>query len=93
MAAAKKKSHRQGIVSKLANAGLILLGLSRPLEIAFAPVSVERKVEVLLNESTFGLSTGAFNLKAGLRLYGPGIAATSIGFLKSYLLRKFPVRR
>ncbi len=91
--AAKKKHRKQGWVSKGINFGLILLGFSRVIEHLFAPISMERKFARIKSEATFGLSEGKFDLQAGLRMYTPGGAAAGLGMLKSYLMKKFPVRR
>lgn len=95
MAAAKKnKSRRQGLVSKISNVGLILLGLSRPLTIIFGNLQNPQFVaSTIIKEATFGLSEGRFDTQAGARFYSPVGAAAAVGYLKSYLMRKFPVRR
>ncbi len=90
----KKKGGKQGWVSKGINAGLIALGFSRVIELiifhrggGFGEVAKEIK-----REATFGLSEGSFDLKAGLRMYTPAGAAAGLGALKTYLLKKYPVR-
>ena len=94
MAAAKnKRSRRQGLFSKAMNIGLILLGFSRAINRILV-----NDVQGLINEATFGLaaSTGGeinLDLSAGFRMYSPAGAAIGLGGLKSYLIRKFPVRR
>ncbi len=91
---AKKKNGRrkQGLVSKVMNVGLIALGFSRVLGILFTSASVGAKFEQIQREATFGLSTGKFDLNAGLLMYSPIGAAIGLGKLKTYLLRHFPVR-
>lgn len=95
MAAAKpKKKSRQSLMSKAMNAGLIVLGFSRPLQHLWAFVSGRSDaLESLQYEATFGLSGGTLDLAAGGRMYAPAGSAAALGYLKSYLLRKFPVRR
>lgn len=92
MAKKNQKSRRQSIVSKVANGLLILLGLSRPISLFFK-TDPTTAVNVIIDESTFGLTTGGFNLAKGLQFYAPAGAAAAVGFLKSFLMRKFPVRR
>ncbi len=95
MAKKKKGRRRQSLVSKAANVGLILLGLSRPLTIVFERLNAGAPqfiAEDILDEATFGLSSGRFSLEKGLRMYGPGVAAAGLGKLKGYLMRHFPVR-
>ncbi len=95
MAKGKKRSRRQGMVSKAINIGLIALGFSRVIEILIDPKfgSISNKFKVIQRDATFGLSEGKFNMKAGLRMYTPAGAAVGLGTLKSYLMKKFPVRR
>ncbi len=95
MAKKKRGRRRQGLVSKAANLGLILLGLSRPLKLILgidAP-SFGDPINSIIVEASAGLSTGALDVDAAMRFYGPVGAAVGLGFLKSYLMRKFPVRR
>ncbi len=92
MAKKKKKGGRQGWMSKGINIGLILLGFSRVIQILFEPIGVGSKLTQIRKEATFGLSEGKFSLKDGLRMYTPGGAAAGLGMLKSYLMKKFPVR-
>ncbi len=97
MVAAKKKRSRQGMFSKIANAGLIALGFSGALTSL-----VEGGVNRLVADATLGFvrpgqapDLNPANIVArALKVYvGPGIAAGGLCALKSYLLRKFPVRR
>ncbi len=94
MAKAKnKKARRQGWASKLMNAGLIALGFSRVIKwfIRETPLNA---IEGVIDEATFGLGgpTGKFDLKKGLAMYTPAGAAIALGYLKSYLIKKFPIR-
>ncbi len=91
MAKKKKKSSKQGIVSKVLNISLIALGFARPIQLFFAR-GMKGALPVIIREATFGLSEGKFRLADGLKMYTPAGAAAALGFLKSYLLRKFPVR-
>lgn len=93
MAAKKKKSRRQGWLSKIINVGLIALGFSRIIEIGLAQISPVDKLKAIQRGATFGLSEGKFDFQEGLKMYTPGAAAVSLGFLKSFLMKKFPVRR
>ncbi len=90
----KKHSSKQGWFSKGLNIGLVLLGFSRPIQhlIALARGRTDA-LEALTYEATFGLIAGKLDWKAGARMYSPVGAAVSLGYLKSYLLKKFPVRR
>ncbi len=90
----KKKRSRQSFVSKAMNVGLIALGFSRVITLAF-----QLKWGEIVHNATFGLAgnpeTGqasSFDLDAGLAMYSPAAAAGALGFLKRYLLHKFPVR-
>ncbi len=89
----KKKGGRQGIVSKALNIGIIAIGFSRVIEILMASISMRDKFKAIQRGATFGLSEGKFDLQEGLKMYSPVGAAAGLGALKSYLLKKFPVRR
>ncbi len=95
MAKGKTKSRRQGLFSKAVNAALILLGFSRPIAILLDPQRgrFANKADIIIREATFGLSEGSFKLDAGLKMYTPALGAIALGTLKSFLMRKFPVRR
>ncbi len=90
-----KKRSRQSLFSKGINVALILLGFSRPLTILGARGFTTGAAEEIVAEATFGLGrpTPAFDLGMGLRMYTPVAGAVALGTLKTYLLRKFPVRR
>ncbi len=90
MAKKKKSRRRQGIVSKVMNISLIALGFARPIQLFLA--RGKDALPIIIREATFGLSEGKFKLADGLKMYTPAGAAAALGFLKSYLLRKFPVR-
>ncbi len=88
-----KKRGKQGMLSKIINIGLTLLTFSRPLVIMFGSAStIQDKLRVLMEEATFGLSAGAFDKAAGLRMYTPAGAAAALGFIRSYATKHFPVR-
>lgn len=92
---ANKKNNRrskQGWFSKAVNVGLWGLAFSRVIEIIFSERTLESKFAAISNGATFGLSEGAFNLEAGLRMYTPGGAAAGLNELKKYAMRHFPVR-
>ncbi len=95
MAKKKTRGRRQGLFSKAINIGLILLGFSRPIAILLDPQQGKfaNKANVIIREATFGLSEGSFKLDAGLKMYTPALGAIALGTLKSFLMRKFPVRR
>lgn len=88
-------TRRQGWFSKVVNAGLILLGFSNVIVRLIEPGPIKGRIDNIVGDSTFGFGVPphTFNLERGLRMYTPGGAAASLGFLKSYLFRKFPVRR
>ena len=96
MAAAKKKSYKQGWVSKVINGLLTALTFARPLQL-LATVPLSRAIDSIIEEATFGLVRGgglsSFDLGRGLRMYSPAGAAAGLGFLKRYAMRHFPVRR
>lgn len=75
------------------NAGLIALGFSRVLEHLFSGSDFRSILVGMKREATFGLSEGVFDIATGLRMYSPAAAAIGLGYLKSYLMRKFPIRR
>ncbi len=84
----KKHSPKQGWFSKITNVAIIALGFSRVLELAF-----QRNWKGIIGEATFGFSDeGRFNLRRGLRIYMPGVAAIGLGKFKQYLMKHFPVR-
>ncbi len=94
MVTVKKHSSRQGWFSKATNAGVVLLGLSRVLEIVFMNIGTPREIpRQIIRGATFGFSEGSLNLEAGAAFYGAPAAAVTVGGIKSYLLRKYPVRR
>ncbi len=93
MAKNKNKTRKQGWVSKILNAGLIALGFSGVIKPLIALGPTPAALDVIIRDATFGLSEGKFNLSLGLRMYTPAGAAAALGFLKSYLMRKFPIRR
>ncbi len=78
--------------SKAINAGLIALGFSDVIKIAIGPGTPTQKIDHIIQDATFGLSKGKFDLKSGLEMYTPGAAAIGLGKLKQYLMRHFPVR-
>ncbi len=96
MAAAKKKKRgKQGIVSKVLNGLLLALAFARPLERAFAGqwsyfTTVQQGS--LVDEATFGLVSGKFSLAAGAKLYGPAGASAALGYIKSWAMRRYPIR-
>lgn len=94
MAAKKKRSRRQSAVSKILNVLLLGLGFARPIEILLTAGSISTAARVIVDESTAGLGGPAhtFSKDKLLRFYSPVGAAVGVGALKSYLLRKFPVR-
>ncbi len=92
MVAAKKKRGRQSMISKGLNALGIAIGLAEPIRIAVTHGFSYDTFKVLLRGLTFGLSEGSVDLQAGLQRYTPVGAAVGYGTLKSYLLRKFPIR-
>ncbi len=91
MAKAKRKRSKQGMVSKVANVLLLLLTFARPISLLIRSPSMG-SIDTIMNEATFGLVSGKLDLAAGARMYAPGGAAVGLGMLKSYVLRKFPVR-
>ncbi len=91
MAKAKKRRGRQGIVSKVLNIALIALTFARPIQLFFAR-GMKGALPIIIREATFGLSEGKFRLADGLKMYTPAGAAAALGYLKSYALKKFPVR-
>lgn len=93
MAKKKRSGGKQGWTSKLMNGALTALAFSRPLVILFSSGAIGPKLDLIMDEATFGLSKGAFNLDSGLRMYAPAGAAISLGILKSYIAKKFPIRR
>ncbi len=85
------------MLSKIANAGLIALGFSGAISSL-----LEGGVNRLVADATLGFvrpgqapdMNPANIIARALKVYvGPGIAAGGLGALKSYLLKKFPVRR
>ncbi len=90
----KKKGGRQGIVSKILNLSLILLAFSQPIKVLWSNRgNLGVGVTQIIREATFGLAEGKLDLKGGLRMYTPVGASVALGTLKSYLMRKFPIRR
>lgn len=96
MANPKPKKRKQGVVSKVINGLLIALGFARPIQLLLN-VPISRAIDSIIEEATFGLVRGgglaSFDLGRGLRMYSPAGAAAGLGYMKSYLMRKFPVRR
>ncbi len=92
MAKKRRRRGKQGLFSKALNASLIALGFSRVISILVSPAAIDTKMTAIINGATFGLATGKFNLDIGLRMYTPAGAAIALGTLKTFLMRKFPVR-
>ncbi len=97
MARKKRGRRKQGLFSKLANVALILLAFSTPIRIAFGSGSMETKIGIITRQSTFGLvrtlgGASQFDLGEGLQFYGPMGAAFALGAVKTFIMRKFPVR-
>lgn len=94
MAKDKGKTRRQGWASKLLNAVGIAIGFARPIMIVFNNFANPGNIlPKMLSGLTFGLSEGSFQLDEGLKMYSPVGAAVGYGAFKSYLMRKFPIRR
>ncbi len=94
MAAAKKKNRKQGIVSKVSNIALIALGFSKAITIWLSGFSVDDKIQQTLHAYTgYNTNDGTFKVSRLAAGWAPVGAAVSLGLVKSYLLRKFPVRR
>ncbi len=93
---AKKKGRRrkQGLFSKVINMALIALAFARPLQLFFFNLGgdLAGAAKVIVQEATFGLSEGTFDLNAGLRMYTPAVGAFALGKMKSFAMRHFPVR-
>ncbi len=92
MAKEKKKRGKQGWFSKLINAGGVVIGLARPIMVLSRHGFSRGSFEIILNELTFGMIGGNFDLQAGLRMYAPVGAAVGYRELTKYLARHFPVR-
>ncbi len=92
MAKKKRGRRRQGLFSKVANALLIALSFARPIQLILSQGASAQTINTIVKEATFGLSDGAFDLQAGLRMYTPAGAALALGKLKGYAMRHFPVR-
>ncbi len=88
MANKKKKSRRQGLASKLINVGIIAYAFQTVITLALGGRFAE-----LNNALTFGLVNGKLDINAGAAVYAPMAGAIGLGAMKSYLMRKFPVRR
>lgn len=93
----KKRSRRQGFVSKAINAALIGLTFARPISIMLGAGNTQQKVAKILREATFGIvqeggGIGQFNLNEGLAMYAPAGAAFALGKIKGFAMRHFPVR-
>ncbi len=91
----RKRSRKQGILSKVINVGLIALTFSRVLQL-FVAFGFNGAIPHIIREATFGLAApgglGKFDLNAGLTMYAPAGAALALGKLKGYAMRHFPVR-
>ncbi len=84
-------------MSKGINAGLTLLAFSDVIKHALSGASIEDIAHAITYDATFGLVAlkgggGAFDLNAGLQMYGPGVGAIAVKKLTSYVLRHMPVR-
>ncbi len=88
----KKKRGRQSWVSKGLNAVGIAIGFARPIEVVINQGFSLAALQNILAGLTFNLSAGSFNLDVCLRMYAPVGAAVGYGVLKSYLMKKFPIR-
>ncbi len=93
MARRKKKRGPQSWVSKALNAVGLVIGFAEPIRIVMTHGFSTDTLKVLMRGLTFGYSEGSLDFPAGLQMYTPVGAAVGYGTLKSYLLRKFPIRR
>ncbi len=96
MAAKKKKGGRQGVVSKVINISLIALALAPAITRAFKGrwgAIIRGYTAGLAGNPQEGVAPGKFDMKLLAEFYAPVGGAVALGFLKSYLLKKFPVRR
>ncbi len=92
MAKKRRRRGKQGLFSKAINIALTLLAFARPIQIAFSAKGPNTKLAQVIDEATFGLANGTFNLQKGLQMYTPVGAALALGTLKKFVMRKFPVR-
>lgn len=91
--AKKKKSRKQGMVSKIVNIGGIAIGLSRIIEIVMNNLGSPAQIPVhIINGATFGLAAGSFDMEQGVRFYTPLAGAYGYRKFMTFLLRRFPVR-
>lgn len=93
--AKKKKRGRQSLISKGLNVIGILIGLARPIEVVINQGFSVAALQNITRGLTFGLidGVGGFSLDEGLRMYSPVGAAAGYAGLKSYLVKKFPIRK
>ncbi len=93
MAKKKKGRRKQGIASKLINAGGIAIGFSRILEIVFNNLGNMGDIpKLIIRGATFGLSDGAFNIQEGARFYAPIGGAIAYRKFTTFLMKRFPIR-
>ncbi len=69
--AKKKGSRKPKLLTKVINAGILLLAFSRPIQMVLA----KAKTEDIVNEATMGFSQGSFRQDWAMQFYGPMLAA------------------
>ncbi len=72
--AKKRRRRRPSLLTKGINIGVILLALSRPIEILMGGGSIGQKAKRIAGEAAFNMP-GTFSLDIGMRMYGPMVGA------------------
>ena len=93
MPAAKtpRKSSRQGAFSKVANILLWLLAFSNPITQIIRNPNATGVANIIFG-ATGGANVGRFDINNLIGFYAPVGAAASLGFVKSWAMKKWPVR-
>lgn len=87
----KKHSPKQGVFSKVTNILLWLLAFSNPITQIIQNPNATGVGNIIFG-ATGGASAGRFDLNNLIQFYAPVGAAASLGFVKSWAMKKWPVR-
>ncbi len=73
--AKKKRSRKPKLITKVINAGILLLAFATPISILMGPGTLQQKADNLAVKASAGLIRGQFDKNALLEMYGPMLGA------------------
>ncbi len=75
MAKKRKRSRKPKLLTKVINAGVLLLAFARPIQILIESGFSGQSGKRIADEASAGLMTGTFNKQWAMQFYGPMLAA------------------